>query len=240
MRVLLVEDEDRLARLVQEGLRNEDGIDVDLERDGVSGLWRATEGTYDAIVLDIMLPEKNGYQICRELRQAEDWTPILMLTAKDGEFDEAEALDMGADDYLRKPFSLVVLAARLRALVRRGAPARPAVLSCGTLLLDPALSQVTRDGETIELSRREFSLLETLMRAGGSVMSKQQLLDRVWGMDDEPASNVVEVYIRYLRQKIDDPFAADGYQPIIATVRGAGYRLVDDTEAAFAGQVERR
>ncbi len=230
VRVLLVEDEDRLARLVQEGLRQEDGIDVDLECDGVSGLWRATEGVYDAIVLDIMLPEKNGYQVCRELREAEDWTPVLMLTAKDGEFDEAEALDMGADDYLRKPFSLVVLAARLRALVRRGAPARPAVLCCGSLRLDPALSEVTRHGRTIDLSRREFALLEALIRADGCVVSRQELLDRVWGMDDEPASNVVEVYIRYLRQKIDDPFASEGYRPIITTVRGAGYRLANDLD----------
>lgn len=228
MRVLLVEDEKRLARLVQEGLRDEDGIDVDVEHDGVSGLWRATEGTYDAIVLDIMLPEKNGYQVCRELRQAEVWTPVLMLTAKDGEHDEAEALDTGADDYLRKPFSLVVLAARLRALARRGAPARPAVLTCGTLALDPALFAVTRNGETIDLSRREYAVLEALLRADGSVVSRGELLDRVWGMDAEPSSNVVDVYIRYLRQKVDDPFTADGAAPIIATVRGAGYRLISD------------
>ncbi len=182
-----------------------------------------------------MLPGLNGYEICREIRAAEIWTPILMLTAKDGEFDEAEALDIGADDFLRKPFSFVVLAARLRALVRRGAPARPVVLSCGSLQLDPATSTVTRHGAKpagggdaeaieIELTRREYAVLEMLLRAGGNAVSRQDIIDRVWGMDDEPASNVVEVYIRYLRQKIDEPFDV----PIITTVRGVGYRLVDD------------
>ncbi|MGH1489422.1 MAG: response regulator transcription factor [Acidimicrobiales bacterium] len=225
MRVLLVEDEERLAAIVQEGLGDE-GIDVDVEHDGRSGLWRATEGSYDAIILDIMLPGMNGYEICREIRAAEVWTPILMLTAKDGEFDEAEALDIGADDFLRKPFSFVVLLARIRALVRRGAPPRPAILACGDLTLDPTTSTVTRarDGEPveIELTRREYAVLEMLMRADGNAVSRQSVLDRVWGMDDEPASNVVEVYIRYLRQKIDEPFD----HPIINTVRGVGYRLI--------------
>ncbi|MGI9615905.1 MAG: response regulator transcription factor [Acidimicrobiales bacterium] len=225
MRVLLVEDEVRLARVVSEGLEAE-GIDVDIEHDGRSGLWRATEGSYDAIVLDIMLPELNGWQVCAELRRSEVWTPILMLTAKDGEHDEAEALDTGADDFLRKPFSFVVLLARLRALVRRGAPARPVVLRCGSLEMDPATASVTRDGTEIELTRREYGVLETLLRAGGDAVARQAILDRVWGMDDEPASNVVEVYIRYLRQKVDEPFG----QPIIKTVRGVGYRLLADTD----------
>ena len=229
MRVLLVEDEERLAQVVCEGL-TEDGIDVDVEHDGAAGLWRATEGSYDAVILDIMLPGLNGYEVCREMRRAEIWTPVLMLTAKDGEFDEAEALDTGADDFLRKPFSFVVLSARLRALVRRGAPARPAILECGSLRMDPATSEVTRSGAAIELTRREYSLLEMLLRADQNVVGRQEILDRVWGMDDEPASNVVEVYIRYLRQKVDHPFAATGGRPLITTVRGAGYRLVSDLE----------
>lgn len=226
MRVLIIEDEERLATIVQEGLADE-GVDADVEHDGRAGLWRATEGSYDAIILDIMLPTMNGYEVCRELRAAEVWTPVLMLTAKDGEFDEAEALDIGADDFLRKPFSFVVLMARLRALARRGAPARPSVMTCGDLSLDPSTATVTRmrDGDAVPigLTRREYGVLEMLMRADGGAVSRQDILDRVWGMDDEPASNVVEVYIRYLRQKIDEPFDS----PIIATVRGVGYRLID-------------
>lgn len=221
VRVLLVEDEERLARIVADGLGDE-GIDVDVEHDGPAGLWRATEGSYDAIILDIMLPGKNGYQICRELREAKIWTPILMLTAKDGEFDEAEALDIGADDFLRKPFSFVVLLARLRALIRRGAPARPVVLSCGELQMDPATKLVSRAGVEIELTPREYGVLEMLLRAAGNPVGRQAIRDRVWGMDDEPASNVVDVYVRYLRQKIDEPFD----EPVIHTVRGVGYRLV--------------
>lgn len=230
MRVLLVEDEERLAAIVQEGLADE-GIDVDVEHDGRSGLWRATEGSYDAVILDIMLPEMNGYEVCRQLREAEIWTPVLMLTAKDGEFDEAEALDIGADDFLRKPFSFVVLLARLRALARRGAPPRPTVLQCGDLALDPTTSTVTRqrDGQPveIELTRREYAVLEMLMRADGNAVSRPAIIDRVWGIDDEPASNVVEVYIRYLRQKIDEPFET----AIITTVRGVGYRLLPSDQA---------
>jgi DNA-binding response OmpR family regulator len=230
VRVLLVEDEERLAKVVQEGLGDE-GVAVDVEHDGRAGLWRATEGSYDAIILDIMLPGLSGYEVCRELRAAEIWTPVLMLTAKDGEFDEAEALDTGADDFLRKPFSFVVLMARLRALVRRGAPPRPTVLRCGDLRLDPVTSTVTRtrDGQPVEvqLTGREYAVLELLMRADGNAVRRQDIKDRVWGMDDEPASNVVEVYVRYLRQKIDEPFDS----AIITTVRGVGYRLVDSTDA---------
>ena len=221
MRVLLVEDEERLARIVSDGL-NDEGIDVEIEHDGESGLWRAVEGSYDVIILDIMLPKKNGYQVCAELRVAEIWTPVLMLTAKDGEYDEAEALDTGADDFLRKPFSFVVLLARLRALARRGAPARPAILQTGSLTLDPAAASVQRDGVAIDLTRREFAVLEMLLRANGDAVRRQDIIDRVWGFDDEPASNVVEVYIRYLRKKIDNPFES----PMIETVRGVGYRLV--------------
>jgi two-component system OmpR family response regulator len=223
MRVLLVEDEERLARIVSDGLSDE-GIDVEIEHDGESGLWRAIEGSYDVIILDIMLPKKNGFQVCAELRSAEVWTPVLMLTAKDGEYDEAEALDTGADDFLRKPFSFVVLLARLRALARRGAPARPAILQVGSLTLDPAAAAVDRSGVSIELTRREFAVLEMLLRAGGDAVRRQDIINRVWGFDDEPASNVVEVYIRYLRKKIDDPFDS----PMIETVRGVGYRLTSD------------
>jgi len=223
MRVLLVEDEQRLARIVSDGLGDE-GIDVEVEHDGESGLWRAAEGSYDVIILDIMLPKKNGFQICKELREAEVWTPVLMLTAKEGDYDEAEALDTGADDFLRKPFSFVVLLARLRALARRGAPARPAVLRVGTLALDPAAATVQRRDTMIDLTRREFAVLEMLLRAQGDAVRRQDIIDRVWGFDDEPASNVVEVYIRYLRKKVDDPFDTT----TIETVRGVGYRLIAD------------
>ena len=224
VRVLLVDDEPRLARVVATGLTNS-GIGVDIAADGPTGLWRAQEGNYDAIVLDIMLPGLNGYEVCRRLREAEVWTPVLMLTAKDGEYDEAEALDTGADDFLRKPFSFVVLEARLRALVRRGAPPRPAVLAFGSLELDPATTEVRRGETLIELTRREYSVLEMLLRAGGDPVRRQDIIERVWGFDDEPASNVVEVYIRYLRQKVDEPFGAHS----IVTVRGVGYRLMAET-----------
>lgn len=223
MRVLLVEDEVRLARIVADGLHDE-GIDVEVEHDGKAGLWRCTEGSYDAIILDIMLPSMNGYEICRELRAAEIWTPVMMLTAKDGEWDEAEALDTGADDFLRKPFSFVVLLARLRALVRRGSPARPTVLEIGSLRLDPAAITVERHGTPIVLTRREFALLELLMRADGDPVDRSNILERVWGYDLEPGSNVVDVYIRYLRRKIDEPFDTR----MIATVRGVGYRIESD------------
>lgn len=224
MRILLVEDEERLAAVIRDSLRDE-GIEVDVEHDGTSGLWRATEGSYDAIILDIMLPGLNGYLVCRRLREAEIWTPVLMLTAKDGDLDEAEALDTGADDFLRKPFSLAVLLARLRALVRRGAPARPVVMTCGSLKLDPASSEVTRHGDRIELTPREYAVLEMLMRADGLPVSSREILDRVWGLDADTVSNVVQVNVRYLRRKVDDPYDI----PLIHTIRGVGYRLVLDT-----------
>ena len=221
MRVLMVEDEVRLAQTVSRGLRAE-GFVVDTVHDGAEGLAEAQLRDYDVIVLDIMLPSMNGYDVCRELRKAGVWVPILMLTAKDGEYDEADAFDLGADDYLTKPFSFVVLVARLRALVRRGAPERPAVLTAGDLTLDPA-TRVVRRGETdIALTPREFGLLHFLMRHPGEVLSKTEIVQSVWDMNYDGDENVVEVYIGYLRRKIDQPFGTTTIQ----TMRGAGYRLV--------------
>ncbi|MHB1739770.1 MAG: response regulator transcription factor [Actinomycetes bacterium] len=220
MRVLVVEDERKLAVTVARGLAAE-GFAVDLAHDGQDGLWRATEHPYDVVVLDIMLPVINGYEVCRRMRAAGVWTPVLMLTAKDGEHDEADALDLGADDYLTKPFSFVVLVARLRALLRRGAPERPADLVVGDLVLDPAAHRVSRGGTEVRLTAREFSLLEYLMRHAGDVRSKLDILDHVWDTYYEGDPNIVEVYIGYLRRKIDEPFQ----RVSIETVRGAGYRV---------------
>jgi DNA-binding response OmpR family regulator len=225
MRVLVVDDEVALAEAVADGLQAE-GFDVDTVYDGMDGLWRAREGSYDAIVLDVLLPGMNGYRVCKTLRDEGVWTPILMLTAKDGEWDEAEALDTGADDFLSKPFSFVVLLARLRALFRRGAPPRPAILDVGPLSLDPGTRRVSRDGDDIKLTTREFALLEYLMRRDGSVASKPEILDHVWGMDFAGDPNVVEVYVGYLRRKLDDPYGSH----LIRTVRGAGYRLTADED----------
>ena len=221
MRVLVVEDEPRLARALQRGLVAE-GYAVDLAADGLTGLEAARHEGYDAVVLDIMLPGLSGYRIVRTLRAEQNWVPVLMLSAKDGEYDQADGLDSGADDYLTKPFSFVVLLAKLRALLRRGAPERPAVLSAGSLSLDPATRRVTRDGQEIALTTREFALLEYLMRHRDEVVTKTELLDHVWdaGADTDP--NVVEVYVGYLRRKIDQPYNVRSLQ----TVRGAGYRLV--------------
>lgn len=223
MRVLLVEDELTLADSVRRGLEAE-GMSVDHEADGVDGLWRATEGAYDVLVLDIMLPGMNGYEICRKLREAEVWTPILMLTAKDGEYDEADAFDLGADDYLRKPFAHVVLVARLRSLARRGGNARPVIMSVGDLELDPGSMECRRAGERIELTPREFSVLETLIRRSPQVVSKSELLDAVWGMDFDGDPNIVEVYVGYVRRKIDRPFGME----TVKTVRGIGYQVVGE------------
>ena len=220
MRVLVVEDEVHLADAITDGLRAE-GFDVDAVHDGIDGLWRAREGSYDAIVLDILLPGMNGYRVCKTLRDEGVWTPVLILTAKDGEYDEAEALDTGADDFLSKPFSFVVLLARLRALFRRGAPPRPAVLEFGPLRLDPATRKVANGETEVTLTAREFALLEYLMRRDGSVASKSEILDHVWGMDFAGDPNVVEVYIGYLRRKLDQPDS----EQLIKTVRGAGYLL---------------
>ncbi|MGZ4675127.1 MAG: response regulator transcription factor [Acidimicrobiia bacterium] len=223
MRVLVVEDEASIAEALATGLRAE-GFDVDIADNGTDGLWRAREGGYAAIVLDILLPGMNGYKVCRTLREEDVWTPILMLTAKDGELDEAEALDTGADDFLSKPFSFVVLVARLRALLRRGATPRPTVLTVGSLTLDPASRQCSRHGERIDLTAREYALLDLLMRRSDAIVPKSVLLDEVWGPDFEGDPNIVEVYIGYVRKKVDAPF---GLQTIL-TVRGAGYRLIAD------------
>ncbi len=221
MRLLVVEDEVNLATAVAQGLRGE-GYDVEVAHDGEEGLWRAREGQFDAIVLDIMLPGMNGYRVCRTLREEAIWTPILMLTAKDGEYDEAEGLDTGADDYLTKPFSFVVLLARVRALIRRGAAVRSALLSVGDLRLDLASRECRRGATDIQLTPREFAVLEALAARPGRVLTKQELIDKVWGLDYFGNPNIVEVYVGYLRKKIDRPFGAD----TIKTVRGVGYRLV--------------
>jgi two-component system OmpR family response regulator len=226
MRVLVVEDEVGLAETIREGLAPE-GFTVDLAHDGVDGLWLASErphGGYDAVVLDIMLPKLNGYEVCRQLRQREVWTPILMLTAKDGDYDQADAFDLGADDYLIKPFSFVVLIARLRALIRRGAPERPVVLTAGDLTLDPAERRVARGGTTVNVTPREFALLEFLMRNRGHAVTKTAIIENVWDAHFHGDPNIVEVYIGYLRKKIDHPFD----RAAIETVRGAGYRIAAD------------
>jgi two-component system, OmpR family, response regulator len=220
MRLLVVEDEKKLATSLKRGLEA-DGFAVDVALDGNDGLWMATEHAYDAIVLDIMLPGINGYRLCGLLRTERNWTPILMLTAKDGDLDEAEALDTGADDFLRKPFSHVVLVARLRALLRRGQPERPVELVAGDLRIDPRQRQCWRRGEEIELTPREFSVLEYLMVNTGNVVSKRDVLDHVWDYDFGGDPNIVEVYVRHLRRKIDEPFGVTSIQ----TVRGSGYRL---------------
>jgi len=223
MRVLLVEDEPRLAEMVRVGLVSE-GFVVEVGADGADGLWRGTEGEFDVIVLDIMLPKLNGYDVLRILREREIWTPVLMLTAKDGEYDQADAFDLGADDYLTKPFSFVVLTARLRALQRRGAPERPSVLTAGDLSLDPARRRAARGDTVLTLTPREYGVLEFLLRNKGTVLSKAQILAAVWDAHYDGDDNIVEVYIGYLRRKIDTPFGRQA----IETVRGMGYRLLAD------------
>ncbi|PKQ17055.1 MAG: DNA-binding response regulator [Actinobacteria bacterium HGW-Actinobacteria-7] len=223
MRVLVVEDEVRLAAYLKRGLEAE-GFAVDVAQTGTDGLWMAMEQSYDAVMLDIMLPGMNGYKVCESLRKADNWVPILMLTAKDGEYDEAEALDTGADDFLSKPFSFVVLLARLRALMRRGSPERPASLSVGTLTMDPSTHEVLRGSELLTLTPREYSLLEYLMRHPGDVLPKTDILGHVWDWEFEGDPNIVEVYVGYLRKKIDAPFGLE----TLRTVRGVGYRLVPD------------
>lgn len=220
MRILVVDDEVRLVDGVRRGLEAE-GFAVDVAANGVDGLWMAQEHGYDAIVLDIMMPGMNGYTVCERLRAAGDWTPILMLTAKDGEWDEVEALDTGADDFLSKPFSYAVLVARLRSLVRRGVRERPVVLEAGDLRLDPATKRVQRGGTEIELTSRELAVLEYLLRNAGDVVSKRQVLENVWDGDFEGDPNIVEVYVRHLRNKVDRPFG----RASIETLRGSGYRL---------------
>ena len=223
MRVLVVEDEKRLAAGLRKGLEAE-GFAVDVALDGADGLWMAREHAYDAIVLDIMLPGMNGYKVCATLRQDGVWTPILMLTAKGGEWDEVEALDTGADDYLTKPFAYAVLVARLRALLRRGARERPVVLEAGDLRVDPAARRAWRGEAEVELTPRELALVEFLLHRRGEVVSKREILEHVWDYDFEGDSNIVEVYVWHLRNKLDRPFGRDTIQ----TVRGAGYRLAAD------------
>jgi DNA-binding response OmpR family regulator len=229
VRLLIIEDEVRLASALQRGLQNE-GFTVDVAHTGQDGLHAALESAYDALILDIMLPGLSGYRIIEQLRAAEKWVPILMLTAKDGEYDEADALDLGADDYLTKPFSFVVLLARIRALLRRGVHPRPAALRVDDLVLDPAAHTVTRGETSIELTPREFSLLEFLMRRAGDAVSKADILHHVWDANYDGDANVVEVYVGYLRRKIDAPFGRQSLQ----TVRGAGYRLTADLPAPSA------
>ena len=223
MRVLLVEDEPGLAEAIAEGLATE-GFTVEVTGDGLDGLWRARERSYGAIVLDLLLPGMNGFEVCRALRADGIRTPILVLTAKDGEYDEAEALDTGADDFLSKPFSFVVLVARLRALVRRGTGAVDDVLAVGDLALDPVRRRCARGDVPIDLTGREVSLLEALMRRGEEVVPSERLLDEVWGADFEGDPNIVRVYVGYLRRKIDEPFGRRSLQ----TLRGSGYRLRAD------------
>jgi DNA-binding response OmpR family regulator len=223
MRILLVEDDLALGSTLREALDG-DGFAVDLVRTGVDGLWAATEHAYDVVVLDIMLPGLNGYEVCRQLRARAIDTPVLMLTAKDGEYDQADAIDLGADDYLTKPFSYVVLLAHLRALARRGGTQRPPVLTAGNLSVDPATRRVSRQGTDIPVTLREFTLLEFLIRRSGDVVSKRAIIDNVWDPAFDGDPNIVEVYVSYLRKKIDRPYGRRAIQ----TIRGSGYRLAPD------------
>jgi len=220
MRLLVVEDEARMARLIKRGLE-EDGHAVDVAGDGPEGLWMATENSYAAIILDVMLPGFDGFELCRRLRAAGLWAPLLMLTARDAVGDRVRGLDAGADDYLVKPFSLLELSARLRALARRDDRARPTVLTVGALRLDPATKQAWRDNAELQLSPKEFSLLELFLRHPGSVLTRSQILDAVWDFAYDGGSNVVDQYVAYLRRKVDLPFGRHD----IETVRGMGYRL---------------
>jgi DNA-binding response OmpR family regulator len=223
VRILVVEDDEAVASAIKRGLTAE-GFAVDVAGDGTEGLWQAGEASYDAIVLDIMLPGLNGYELCARLREAGNWAPILMLTAKDGELDEAEALDIGADDFLSKPFSYVVLVAHLRALARRGRRERPSVLRAGDLRLDPATHRVWRADTPVHLTPRQFSLLEFLMGRAGEAVSKAEILGNVWDFAFDGDPNIVEVYVRQLRQRIDEPFGRHSLQ----TLRLVGYRLDPD------------
>ncbi|TIC87456.1 response regulator transcription factor [Nocardioides sp. GY 10113] len=227
MRLLVVEDDKQLAAGLRRGLEAE-GYAVDVALDGTEGEWYATENAYDAMVVDVMLPGLAGDALCARRREAGDWTPILMLTARHGAEQEARALDAGADDFLAKPFSFVVLTARLRALLRRGSRERPAVLAVGDLRLDPAAHAVWRGDVPVDLTPRQFSLLEFLMRRAGEVVPKATILEHVWDFAYDGHPNIVEVYVRQLRQRVDEPFGRSS----IRTVRLVGYRLVDDAEAA--------
>jgi two-component system OmpR family response regulator len=220
MRILVVEDERKMAGLLRRGLE-EEGYAVDSASSGRDAIWAATENPYDAIILDVMLPDLTGYEVCRRIRADGRWAPVLMLTARDAIPDRVAGLDSGADDYLTKPFSFDELFARLRALLRRGALERPAVIRVGDLVLDPAARRVTRDDLEVGLTAKEFALLEFFMRRPGEVMSRTRIIEHVWDFGYDGDSNVVDVYVRYLREKIDRPFG----RASIETVRGSGYRL---------------
>jgi len=220
MRLLVVEDEPKMARLLQRGLA-EQGYAIDLATNGMDAVWLATENPYDAIVLDVMLPDFDGFEVCRRLRASDGWAPVLMLTARDAVADRVTGLDAGADDYLSKPFSFSELFARLRALTRRGAGERPAKVEVGDLVLDPATRRVMRAAVPVELTTKEFALLEFFMRHPGEMLTRTAILEHVWDFAHDGNSNVVDVYVRYLREKIDRPFGRDSIQ----TVRGSGYRL---------------
>jgi two-component system, OmpR family, response regulator len=220
MRVLVVEDEVKMAGLLKRGLE-EEGYAVDVARNGSDAVWLGTENSYDAIILDVMLPDLDGFQVCRQLRAGGRWAPVLMLTARDAIPDRVAGLDAGADDYLTKPFSFTELVARIRALIRRGAAERPAVLRVGDLALDPASKKVTRAGTPVDLTAKELALLEYFMRHPGEVLGRSRIIEHVWDFAYEGDSNVVDVYVRYLREKIDRPFGRDS----IETVRGTGYRM---------------
>jgi DNA-binding response OmpR family regulator len=223
VKVLLVEDDKKIATAVRRGLEAE-GFTVEVSFDGEDGFWRATEGIYDLVVLDILLPKRNGFRVCADIRAAGNWTPILMLTAKDGDLDEAEALDAGADDYLTKPFSFPVLVARVHALLRRTTGSNPAPVVVGDVRIDPARRRVWRGDTEVALTSREFDILEYLVRRAGLVISKREILAGVWELDFDGDPNIVEVYVARLRRKVEDGFG----RRLIETVRGAGYRLVAD------------
>ncbi len=220
MRVLVVEDEAKLAQVLARGLR-EEGYAIDVTGRGEEALWMAKANPYDAILLDVMLPGADGFEICRRLREIGVWSPVLMLTARDAVDDRVSGLDAGADDYLAKPFSFEELLARIRALVRRAPAERPVVLEAGDLRVDPTAHRAWRGDAELDLSAKEFSLLELLVRRPGKVFTRSELLDGAWDMSFERRSNIVDVYVRYLREKIDRPFGKDS----IETVRGIGYRL---------------
>lgn len=226
MRVLVAEDEPKMAALLRRALEA-DGYAVDVTADGLDALWHTTEFDYDAVVLDVGLPGLDGFEVCRRLRAAERWAPVLLLTARDGVRDRVTGLDAGADDYLAKPFAFAELLARLRALVRRQVAPRPTVLTWDDLELDPATHQVRRSGRLIELSPKEFALLHLLLTRSEQVVSRSEILDHVWDFAYDGTSNVVDVYVRYLRNKIDRPFE----RTTIETVRGEGYRLRHDPGA---------
>jgi two-component system OmpR family response regulator len=232
MRILVAEDDVRMAAMLRRGL-GEDGYAVDVVSDGLEALWQATEIEYDAIVLDLMLPGADGFEVCRRLRQANRWAPVLLLTARTDVRDRITGLDSGADDYLAKPFSFSELSARLRALIRRGSPRRPTILSAGTLRLDPAARLAWRDDTELELSAKEFALLELFLRHPGEVLSRARILEHVWDFAYEGVSNVVDQYVAYLRRKIDRPFGVEQLE----TVRGAGYRLLTTARSGSVSAV---